>query len=130
MSGLTDPETIGEKRPAAWIKTGWHVAGGLALHDAIVGTGHTVVDTRRSDGQTEAWVFRPGEYVWTRTPAEQVAYIEACHRQRIAEASLATAVLSARPVPPCNRPQCAATRREIRQLRARLEALRLLEVAR
>lgn len=125
MNELIDPETIGEKRAASSIRMGWHVGTGLALQDALVGPDFVVVNVKMSDGQTDGCTFRRDEYVWTRTPAEQVAYVEACHRKRIAEASLASAVLSARPAPPCTRHECAKTRWELRQLRARQAASRI-----
>lgn len=119
MSELIDPETIGRSRLAREVKQGWHVEGLLALHDAYVGSGFVLIDVRTSDGQTKPLEFRHGQYAATRTPAEQVQYIEACHRQLVAQAGVEKRTVSGQPVPPCTRPECAAVREELAQLRAR-----------
>jgi hypothetical protein len=124
MTEIIDPAAIGEKRPASQIKMGWHVAGGLAAHDAFVGNGTVVVNVRMDSGVYEGREFRRDQYVWTRTPEEQIQYIEAKHKQLLAQAGVAAAQLSSQPIPVCHNPACVHARREVKRLNGVFAAMR------
>lgn len=127
-----DPQEIGEERWPREIEPGWHVrlrdgrdvlVGSYVLPTAsgILFEGRTVEgDVRHALREYEL----PGvKRVWTRTPAEQVAYIEAMHRRMIADAGMHAAMLSAAKPAECSRPECVAAHSEVARLLAIVDSL-------
>lgn len=114
---MTAPYLIGACRAASEIRRGWHVrlpgrtTLALVEQDAVIsrvivssgaerrvsGLRATTV-VRAEDGHSQvgaSWI--PGQLVWTRTPGEQLRYVEARHAQMLADAGLEKYTLSGAP---------------------------------
>lgn len=91
-AGRRDPRVIGAHRRARLIRSGWHVAMGdgrigLVVEDPVeIPLGKIAADVSWNGMPPELITWPVDRRVWTRTVAEQWAYVEGMHAAVMAAA--------------------------------------------